>query len=59
MGCRRLVCQNAHRVTLVQTLQARTAQGVIMTGARRSVNSVLIAQYTHTQDRHHTDMQSP
>ena len=50
MGCRRLVCRNAHRVTLVQTLQAQTAQGVIITGARRSISSVLSAQYTHTQD---------
>ena len=47
MGYRRSVCRNTHRVTLVQTLHARTAQGVIIMGVRRSISSVLIAQWTH------------
>ena len=50
MACRLSVCRNTHRVTLVQTLHTRTAEGVIIMGARRSISNVLIALYTHRAD---------
>ena len=48
--CRQSVSRNTYRVTLVQTLYARTVQGVIIMGVRRSISSILIALYTHRSD---------
>ena len=43
IGYRLSVCRNTHRLTLVQTLHARTSQSVIVMGVWRSISSVLIA----------------